>query len=484
MPVSEVSVRARAIADAVNKLPLPRAEQILTCVAETSASLEGRTVWHINTTARGGGVAEMLNPLVAYARGASIDTRWGVISGDPKFFDITKRIHNRLHGFNGDGNALGPEERRAYETTLAFNAGALWRLLRPGDVVILHDPQTAGLAPLLGSTAAHVVWRCHIGMDEPNRIARDTWSFLLPYISAADQLVFSRKEHIWAGIDHDLVSIVPPAIDHRTPKNQSMDPGVVDAILERTKILPARRGRRPEFIREDGTVGTVACEAEMLGSPRLDPDLPIVCQISRWDTLKDPLGVLRGFVEHVLPRHASQLVLAGPSATAVADDPEQAAVLESVVAAWRGLSESVRSHVGIVCIPMDDLEQNAAIVNALQRRSDVIVQKSLAEGFGLTVAEAMWKGTSVVASRVGGIQDQIEHSVSGLLLDDPNDGELFGAQVCALLDDVAMAGRIGSAACERVRDNFLVARHLQQDMGIYEDLLASEWEQESIQAQA
>jgi trehalose synthase len=482
MPVNEVRIRARQVSDSVDAMPEAQAKNMLARIARASASLRSRTVWHVNTTAQGGGVAEMLSPLVAYSRGAGIDTRWCVISGDPVFFEITKRIHNRLHGFNGDGNALDSAARRAYETTLSFNASTLRPLLNPGDIVILHDPQTAGLAPLLESTAVHIVWRCHIGMDFPNDVARETWAFLRPYIDAADQIVFSREEHIWRGIDRDRVTLVPPAIDHLTAKNQELCPNTVDAILEKSGILPIRRGVRPAFVRHDGTAGLVSRAAEMHGSRQLDPDIPIVCQISRWDSLKDPRGVLRGFIDHALPVHESQLVLAGPSVTAVADDPEQAAVLDDVMVAWRALSEYQRSRVAVVCLPMDDIEENAAIVNALQRRSDVIVQKSLAEGFGLTVAEAMWKGTPVVASRVGGIQDQIEHGVSGLLLQDPTDGASLGANIGLLLGDAILSKRIGNAARERVRDYFLMARHLLQDVEIWEELLASEWEAEEIQA--
>ncbi len=485
MALSEVTIFPRPIADAVDELPQARSETLLTQIAETSAALEGRVVWHVNTTARGGGVAEMLGSLVGYARGAGIDSRWRVISGDPRFFEITKRIHNRLHGSAGDGGALGNAAQADYESTLASSGNALRGLVSPGDIVVLHDPQTAGLAPLLADSGAHLVWRCHIGIDEPNAIAEETWSFLRPYVDAADELIFSRPEHIWAGIDHARVRIVAPAIDHRSPKNHCLRRESVDAILRVAEILPVGGdGSRPAFTRQNGEVSEVGRPAEMLGISWLDPDLPTVCQVSRWDRLKDPVGVLRGFAEYVLPFHDSQLVLAGPSASAVADDPEQAEVLDDLMTVLASFSTAVRNRVAIACLPMEDIEENAAIVNALQRLSDVIVQKSLAEGFGLTVSEAMWKGTPVVASGVGGIQDQIDHFYSGLLVEEPTDSEAFGDHINLLLREPEFADILGDAGRERVREEFLVARHLRQDVELYDDLLALERNSESVRTAA
>ena len=161
------------------------------------ALLDGRTVWNVNSTARGGGVVELLRPLVGYARGIGIDCRWEVIGGDPGFFDVTKRLHNRLHGAEGDGRPLDDDARRTYEGALHAEADALAARIRPEDVVILHDPQTAGLVEPLRRTGAKVVWRCHIGLDEPNDIVRDAWAFLRPYVESADAFVFSRAAFAW-----------------------------------------------------------------------------------------------------------------------------------------------------------------------------------------------------------------------------------------------------------------------------------------------
>jgi trehalose synthase len=420
--------------------------------------LDGRTVWNVNSTARGGGVVELLRPLVGYARGLGIDCRWEVIGGNPRFFDITKRLHNRLHGAEGDGRPLDDDARATYENTLRAEGEALAAKIGRGDVVILHDPQTAGLVkPLLGA-GAEVIWRCHIGLDEPNATARDAWEFLRPYVEPADAFIFSRAAFAWEQLDSDRIHVIAPSIDAFAPKNQDLDEQTVRAVLLATGIL--RDGGRPDgatFARQDGSPGRVTRAAELHEDAPLRPDDPAVVQVSRWDGLKDPLGVIRGFAEHVPDAH---LVYAGPAVAAVADDPEGEHVLRDAVELRERLPEGARRRLHLACLPMDDAEENAIIVNALQRHARVVVQKSLAEGFGLTVAEAMWKARPVVASRIGGIQDQIEHGDSGVLLDDPRDLGAFGAAVTGLLDDQERAERIGDAARERVRGDFLSSRSL------------------------
>ena len=197
---------------------------------------------------------------------------------------------------------------------------------------------------------------------------------------------------------------------------------------------------------------------------------PIVAQVSRWDRLKDPLGVIRAFAEHVASAADCHLVLAGPATDAVADDPEGAGVLAAVSEAWHGLGEAARQRVHVASLPMVDVEENAAIVNALQHHAAVVVQKSLAEGFGLTVAEAMWKQRPVVASRIGGIQDQIIDGESGVLISDPHDLPAFGAAIVELLADRDEAARIGRAARLRVRDRFLGPRQLRAYLELIESL--------------
>jgi trehalose synthase len=431
----------------------------------------GRAVWHVNSTARGGGVVELLTSLLAYARGAGVDARWIVIDGDPEFFEITKRIHNHLHGAPGDGGNLGGREQSAYERVLAANAAQLLPLVRPEDVVVLHDPQTAGLVEPMRGAGARVVWRCHVGVDEPNELVRSAWEFLRSFIEPAEAYIFSRREFTWEGLDERRIWIVPPSIDAFSPKNQDLESEALKTILHVSGLGAIPGSAPPLFTRVDGTPGRVDRAAELDQDRPVPADQPLIAQVSRWDRLKDPAGVLAGFASALDGREAA-LLLAGPSVTAVADDPEGPSIWTEIRAQRSALPSGLRRRVHLACLPMVDVEENAAIVNAIQRRADIVVQKSLAEGFGLTVAEAMWKGRPVVASRVGGIQDQITDGETGILIDDPRDLDAFGAALCALLDDPQRARTVGSAARERVRERFLGTRQLIQYLDFLEGLLA------------
>jgi len=247
---------------------------------------------------------------------------------------------------------------------------------------------------------------------------------------------------------------------------------VVAAILGAAGLSRVDATEAPTFSREDGTPARVDRRAELYEDQPLTQDAKLVTQVSRWDRLKDPAGILRAFSEHVEDRDV-HLLLAGPSVAAVADDPEGAEVLGEVREQWSGLEPEVRRRVHLAQLPMEDAEENAAIVNAVQRRSDIVVQKSLAEGFGLTVAEAMWKARPVVASRVGGIQDQIVDAESGILVDDPTDLVAFGEAVDRLLRDPQLAARLGEAARERVREEFLGTRQLIQYLNLLDRLVNS-----------
>ena len=438
-------------------------------IARAEDLFAGRVVWHVNSTARGGGVVELLTSLLAYARGSGVDTRWVVIEGDADFFGVTKRIHNNLHGFAGDGGELGEPERRIYEGTLARNAAELASLMRPGDVAYLHDPQTAGLIEPVKAAGATVVWRCHVGLDLPDELARRAWDFLREYVSEADAYVFSRPEFAWEGLAEDKVWTVPPSIDAFSAKNQDLDPATVAAILGVAGLGPPAT-QAASFRRHDGSRARVDRAAERFEDAAIDAATPLVTQVSRWDRLKDPAGLISCFHEHLGDSDAD-LLLAGPSVRSVADDPEGAEVLEEVREQRSSLPDAVKRRIHLAALPMDDVEENAAIVNAIQRRSSVMVQKSIAEGFGLTVAEAMWKARPVVASRRGGIQDQIGDGDTGILVDDPHDLTAFGVAIRKLLDDRELAERMGVAARERVREHFLGTRSLLSYLALLGQLL-------------
>ena len=454
-------------------LSADRYELVRAAMVRSHRVLDGRVVWNVNSTARGGGVAEMLVSLLAYAHGAGVDTRWAVITGTEPFFAVTKRIHNNLHSAPGDGGTLGHHERTVYEEALAPNVDALLGLVRPEDVVIVHDPQPAGVIPALKRViGVPVIWRCHVGIDTPSDLARGAWDFLTPYVQHADAYVFSRRAFVWEGLDDRKLEVIPPTIDPFSPKNQPLDSATVRAILAVAGLDDSVDPAPPVFTREDGAIALVQRRATITEGRPLRRQDRVVLQVSRWDRLKDPVGVIVGFVEQVAPSTDAHLVYAGPAVEAIVDDPEGVAVLEEVHRLHRGLSPALRDRVHLACLPMDDAAENAAMVNALQRRADVVVQKSFAEGFGLTVAEAMWKGRPVVASRIGGIQDQIVDGVSGVLLDDPLDLGAYGAAVGELLRDPERAALLGTGARERACDEYLAVRSLLRYLDLIERLVS------------
>jgi trehalose synthase len=453
-------------------LPAERYATFLDAAERSRKLLEGRAVWNVNSTSRGGGVAEMLVSLLAYAHGAGVDARWIVISGNEPFFVLTKRIHNNLHNAPGDGGGLGDEERRIYDETLRPNIDEFLELVSDDDIVVVHDPQPAGLIPPLKERGIPVIWRCHVGIDTPSDLPRRAWSFLDPHVEPADAYVFSRRASVWEGLDDAKTNLIAPVIDAFSAKNQELDRETVQAILHVAGLNQDDNGASPTFRRVDGTPGRVERSATVWEGRPLRSEDPVVLQVSRWDRLKDPIGVIRGFLDHVAPHTDAHLVYAGPAVEAVADDPEGKQVLEEARALFEGLSAEAKERLHLTALPMDDLQENAVMVNALQRRADVVVQKSIAEGFGLTVAEAMWKARPVVASRTGGIQDQIEDGVSGVLLDDPADLAAYGAAVTDLLKDPDRATAMGHAAQERVRDEFLAVRSLMQYLDLIEKLIA------------
>ena len=467
-----VPVNPRPVAPMEGLIGGPRYTRLRAEADEFRRGLGGRCIWNINSTATGGGVAEMLQALVGYVCDLDVPVRWTVIGGDPDFFAITKRLHNRIHGTAGDGGPLGAAEAEHYAGVLAANAGELLGEIRPGGLVLLHDPQTAGLAAPLVAAGATVVWRCHIGVDWEDDTTRAAWEFLRPYLTAAHGHVFSRSKYVPSWVPAGAASIIPPSIDPFAPKNQELDRDTVRAILATIGVLDGGTPTKPgRYVRGDGTAGEVTGTATVVGERLPGPDDPVVVQVSRWDRLKDMAGVLRGFADHVAPAGPGYLMLVGPEVAEVSDDPEGAAVYAECVAQWRELPAAVRSRALLVTLPLDDVDENAAMVNAVQRHAAVIAQKSLAEGFGLTVAEGMWKRRPLVASAVGGIQDQVVDG-TGILLADPGDLGAFGAAVRGLLDDPDRADRMGRAAHSHVHETFLGDRHLLRYAELFGKLLS------------
>ena len=297
----------------------------------------------------------------------------------------------------GDSGMLGRAEATNYSNVSASNFAAFRHRVRPGDIVLLHDPQTAGMASSLHDIGATVIWRSHIGSDDRNAWTEEAWEFLRPHLSACDAFVFSRAAYVPTWVPAERVSIIPPSIDPFSPKNQSLPDSELHLFLARIGLIAGTADRPATFRRRDGTVGEVVRRAGVVATIQMSEPLDnLVVQVSRWDRLKDMHGVMTGFASAVVGRVDAQLLLVGPSIEGVADDPEGAEVLAECIAIWETLAPEARSRVRLVTLPMDDVDENAVMVNALQRSATVIVQKSLAEGFGLTVAEGMWKGKPIV----------------------------------------------------------------------------------------
>ena len=448
----EVEVRARSLEELAGVLAAGQAERLREAATRGVSLLDGRLVWNVNSTATGGGVAEMLRALLGYVAGAGVRSRWLVLDGEPEFYGLTKRLHNAIHGAGADA-VPGDADRARYERVLHRNLPDLLGRVAPQDLVILHDPQTAGLVGPLREAGVPTVWRCHIGLDSLNAATEAAWAFLRPYVEPADAFVFSRREYAPGWLPPDRLRVIPPSIDPLSAKNRPMDPEEAARTLVHAGLLGG-----------DGPTGLST------GAPPR-PDAPLVVQVSRWDRLKDMPGVIVGFARAPIADDV-HLMLLGPDVSGVSDDPEGAQVLAECHQLWTDLPPGLRERVHLASVPMADVELNATIVNAVQRHAAVVVQKSLAEGFGLTVAEAMWKARPVVASAVGGIQDQISDGEDGVLIRDPRDLDDFGRALGALFADPPGARRLGEAARETVRSRFLGDRHLQQYVDLVESLLS------------
>jgi len=359
--------------------------------------LRGKRVQHINSTAVGGGVAEILSRMVPLLKEIGVDTRWDVIKGGEQFFEVTKKFHNALHG--------RPEEISSADFEIFRENGRKnAREMDTGsDIVFIHDPQPIMLVEK--KSGNKWIWRCHIDVSNPSR---RVWDFLMDFIPRYDSAVFSA-----------------PSFSRRLPLRQFLISPSIDPLSDKNRELP------------EETINQVL---DKYAIPR---NKPIITQISRFDRLKDPLGVIEAY--RLVRKHKDcRLVLAGGTAS---DDPEGLAVLEEV-------KEMARDDPDIHILLM---KQNDIEINALQRGSTVILQKSLKEGFGLTVTEALWKGKPVVASGVGGIPLQIKHRYSGLLCHSV-DGAAFALK--QLLGNPDYAAELGANGRQHVRNNFLLTTHL------------------------
>jgi trehalose synthase len=387
---------------------------------------------HVNATATGGGVSELIRGLLRHQ-----DAGWAVIAGAPAFYQVTKYLHLLLHG-KGDPELLDePELIETYHATLAPQAEWFAQRLRPGDVVVLHDPQTLGLAPALKAIGVRVVWHCHIGaVVAPEHGPGVVWRTFAEELAALDAVMTTLPEFAPPNVRE--VFVVPPAVDPAAPKNRELTADEVASVLATIGL----------------TADTVSPGVTVTQEALLPHDARVVLQVSRWDPLKDMPGVVRCAVD--LPEDV-HLVLAGTDPADIPDDPDGLAVLAEVQRLLDELPAADRARVHLVNISLRQPELNALVVNALQRRADVVLQKSLEEGFGLTATEAMVKGRAVVASAVGGLRHQITDGRNGLLVD-PADLGGVRAALAKLLDDPQLRRDLGERARQGVLERFTMQR--------------------------
>ncbi len=379
-------------------------------IGEKAGSMK---IQHVNSTAVGGGVAEILTRLVPMMNELGVQARWDVIKGGEKFFAITKKMHNALHGvpetFNDEDWAHFMEVDRENARSMNFE----------NDVVFIHDPQPIGLVEERVHLNNKWIWRCHIDFSEPRE---NVWLFLKDFIERYDGAIFSAPA--FSRPLNTRQFLISPSIDPLSDKNKELDDEYVRSVFEKFGI---------------------------------DRKRPVITQISRFDYLKDPVGVIKAY--KLMKRYIDcQLVLAGGGAT---DDPEG----EKVLAEVRNAADGDKDIFVLLLPPSSDLE-----INALQRGSNVVLQKSLREGFGLTVAEALWKGKPVIASAVGGIPLQIKHKYSGILTHSIEGTAYWMKQ---LVNEPAFARELGKNGKEHIRQSFLITRHLRDylllSLSLYHD---------------
>src|SRR5437762_3670411 len=397
---------------ALSRIPLDQYAELLGAseIEELRAlakPLRGRSIEMINSTAVGGGVAEILNRLVPLAEELEINIKWDVMMGGEDFFEVTKSFHNALHG------APYHASPKDFEIFLAYSERNRATLPLDAEFVVIHDPQPAGLIETRQPGANHWVWRCHIDLSHPNRTV---WDFLEPFVRRYDCALFSSPE-----FSRQLPIpqyLFYPSIDPLSEKNRELDEEYIRSTLERFS---------------------------------LDPKRPILTQISRFDRLKDPVGVLRAY--QIVRRYFDcQLVLAGGGA---ADDPEGGVVLDEI---RKTAADDPDVHI------LDLPPWSALEINALQRASTIIIQKSLREGFGLTVTEALWKKKPVVASAVGGIPSQVIHKHTGLLA---HSVEGTAYQIRFLLSHPALAQTLREQGHEHVREHFLITSNVRRYLALF-----------------
>jgi trehalose synthase len=380
-------------------------EEIIDELMQMGYVLNGMKILHINSTKMGGGVAEILTTMVDFMKVLGIEVDWHVVRGTPEFFECTKQFHNGLQGLKQ--TTPSPELFKAYEETNRANAEELKSAIEQADIVFIHDPQPAALIASFPERKNKWVWRCHIDVSNPNRVI---WKFLKNYVQQYDASIFSLVNFAQP-LPHPIY-LIPPSIDPLTEKNIPLPEEEIAAIYTRFD---------------------------------LDPTRPMILQVSRFDYFKDPMGVIRAYQLAKKFKRGLQLVLAGGGAP---DDPEGEIVLKRVKEAAQSDKD-----IHVLFLPAD----SHRTINALQRAADVVLQKSIKEGFGLTVTEALWKHKPVIGGNCGGIRLQVVNHHTGFLVNTP---EGAAERIRFLLQSPDVAKEMGEKGHRFVHEYFLNTRHL------------------------
>ena len=390
-------------------------EEVIESIIELSRELKGLRVLHVNATSFGGGVAEILHTLVPLMKDCGLEVDWKVINAPPQFFDFTKRMHNALQGKK---DFLSEEDKRLFEKVEKDNAAYIG--VDEYDVAVLHDPQTVGLPAFANFGNCKLVWRCHIDTSSPNEAF---WNYLNTFLSYYDAGIFTLKSYAKDGIAIDKIYDIPPSIDPLSNKNRMLSEEEMKKAMTKLGLVSGR---------------------------------PVIAQVSRFDPWKDPMGVVDAYRQLKRKFPDLQLLLIGSMAS---DDPEGWKIYEDLLR-YIGMDYDVKVLSNFHGI--GDIE-----VNAAQRISKVVLQKSLREGFALTMSEAMWKKTPVIGGNVGGIPLQVHHGVNGYLVESVDETVEYTERI---LENPDLAKELGRNGYEIVKKHFLCTRHLLQYLELFRDL--------------
>ncbi len=438
-------------------------------------NLSGCTIWMINSTAIGGGVAEMLPSQMRILRELGISIEWLVIeTSDNDFFNLTKRIHNAIHG-SGNG-AFTDADREVFEKVNRDNLPTALKLINDGDIVVIHDPQPMPLAEMIRERKdVSLIWRCHIGLDDETETTDSVWAFLAPYLDHYNHFIFSLPEYVPRNLKKKT-SVIPPAIDPLSHKNRTLNlhkcigilhqSGIID---EDIRILYHPYKHQVRRVMPDGSFGSVNQHNKLDFIYR-----PIVTEISRWDRLKGFKELMQAFIRMKIDNRKkgdpdsleykrtemALLVMGGPDPAFVSDDPEGKAVLDELTQAYQEVDEELQNDIAILLLPLDNPKENALIVNAIQLCSSIVVQNSIQEGFGLTATEAMWKRRPILVSGAAGLRFQVQDGKTGKINDDPTDIDKLVATLSYMLHNTKERDKWGFNGQLRVIQNFTLFSQL------------------------